>query len=182
MTSALHKIHGGNCGIRGAPILDITSDAVGNTVNRILITHTVNSENWLGENAEPFFFLQVPDSIRVVNGHDVVPHLPPMDVNYHHIATEASSPSSVSTFFCLPSDIVGEQNVAFQDLFASALLRTEFSTPPLPVPLQANRIVFSAVEALWKTAFSCLFPIKCYCDTLNITRYSWYISRRLADI
>ncbi|GAQ82878.1 Triacylglycerol lipase [Klebsormidium nitens] len=35
-----------------------------------------------------YFKRWVPNSIRMVNGHDVVPHLPPVDVNYHHIATE----------------------------------------------------------------------------------------------
>jgi len=51
------------------------------------------------ENFSDFYRTLVPNTFRVVNGHDVVPHLPPMDLGFYHVPTEVwENPGETLTF------------------------------------------------------------------------------------
>merc|ERR1711879_618427 len=40
------------------------------------------------QNFANYYSSLVPNTFRVVNGHDIVPHLPPMSLGFYHVSTE----------------------------------------------------------------------------------------------
>jgi len=72
----------------GGGLATLAAYDIGPSLSIPSVVYTYGSPRVGNQVFTDIFFKLFPNSIRVTNLDDIVPHLPPLDMNYHHVAQE----------------------------------------------------------------------------------------------